>query len=47
MKNSMEISLKQTKIELPYEQTIPYLGIHPEKTVTEKIHTPQCSLQYY
>ena len=24
------------KIELPYEPAIPYLGIHPEKTVTGK-----------
>ena len=29
-------SLKKTKIELPYEPAIPYLGIHPEKTITRK-----------
>ena len=28
--------LKTTKIELPYDQTIPLLGIYPEKTIIQK-----------
>ena len=28
--------LKKLKIELPYEPAIPLLGIHPEKTITQK-----------
>ena len=29
-------SLKNLKIELPYEPAIPLLGIHPEKTIIQK-----------
>ena len=34
--------LKKIKIELPYDPTIPLLGIYPKKTktLTEKIHAP-------
>ena len=28
--------LKKLKIELPYESTIPFLGIYPEKTLIQK-----------
>jgi len=28
--------LKKLNIELPYDQAIPLLGIHPEKTITQK-----------
>ena len=36
--------LKKLKLELPYDPAIPLLGIHPEKTIIQKIHAPQCSL---
>ena len=33
--------LKKLEIELPYDPTIPLLGIYPEKTINEKYtHTP-------
>ena len=33
--------LKKLGIKLPYDPTIPPLGIYPEKTITEKdTHTP-------
>ena len=28
--------LKELKIELPYDPTIPLLGIYPEKTIIQK-----------
>ena len=46
-------SLKELKIELPYDPVIPRIYIprytHPEKTKTliKKIHAPQCSQQHY
>ena len=40
-------SLKNKKIELPFDQAIPLLDIHPEKTLLEKISALQCSLQHY
>ena len=39
--------LKKLKIELPYDPEIPLLGIYPEKTIIQKRHVPQCSLQHY
>ena len=30
------VSLKELKIELPYDPTIPLLGIYPEKTIIQK-----------
>ena len=45
IQNSMEkitflnIFKKKTKIKLPYDPEIPLLGIHPEKTISEKRHT--------
>ena len=30
------MSLKKLKIELPYDPTIPLLGIYPEKTIIQK-----------
>ena len=39
--------LKNLKIELPYDPTIPLLGIYLEKTITEKDTCTQCSLQHY
>ena len=36
--------LKKQKIELPYDPAIPHLGLHPEQTIIQKIHAPQCSL---
>ena len=38
--------LKKLNIELPYEPAIPLLGIFSEKTIIEKIHAPQYSLQH-
>ena len=35
--------LKKLKIELPYDPTIPLLGIYAEKTIFKKTHAPQCS----
>ena len=46
MENSTEIPLKGG-IKVPYDPTIPLLGICPEKTIIEKTHVPQCSLQHY
>ena len=40
-------SLKKLKTELPYNPAIPLLGICPEKTIIQKIHVPQYSLQHY
>ena len=39
--------LKKLKIELPYDPTIPLLGIYPERTIIQNIYVPQCSLQHY
>ena len=39
--------LKNLKIELPYDPSIPLLGIYPEKTIIQKSHVPQYSLQHY
>ena len=38
--------LKKLKLQLPYDPTIPLLGIYPEK-INLKIHSPQCSQQHY
>ena len=38
--------LKKLKIELSYDPAIPLLGIHPEKTIIQKTHAHQCSLQH-
>ena len=35
MENSMEI-LRKLKIELPYDSTIPFLDIYPEKILIQK-----------
>ena len=37
--------LKKLKVELPYDPAISLLGIYPEKTWFEGIHSPRCSLQ--
>ena len=43
MENSVAF-LKKLKIELPYDPTIPLLGIYPDKTFIEKdTCTPLCS----
>ena len=39
--------LKKLEIELPYNPTIPLLGIYPEKNIIPKESVPQCSLQFY
>ena len=39
--------LKKLKVELPYDPAIPLLGIYPEKTIIQKSHVPQYSLQHY
>ena len=39
--------LRKLKIELSYDPAIPLLGIYSEKTVIQKTHTPQYSLQHY
>ena len=36
-------SLKKLKIERSYDPAIPLLGMYPEKTISERIHAPQCS----
>ena len=36
MENSMEITFKKLKIELPYDPIIPLLGMYLEKTLTCK-----------
>ena len=35
LENSIK-SLKKLKLELPYNPTIPFLGIYPEKTLIQK-----------
>ena len=32
--------LRKLKLELPYDPAISLLGIYPDKTIIEKIHTP-------
>ena len=39
--------LIKLKIELPYDPAIPLLGVYPVKTIIQKGHVPQCSLQLY
>ena len=39
--------LKKLGIKLPYDPTVPLLGIFPEETKIEKTHVPHCSLQHY
>ena len=39
--------LKKLKVKLPYNLAIPLLGIFLKKTIIQKIHVPQCSLQHY
>ena len=39
--------LRKLKIELPFDPAIPLLGVYPEKTMTQKTHVLQCSLQHY
>ena len=39
--------LKKLQLELPYDPAIPLLGIYPEKTIIQKSHVAQCSLQLY
>ena len=46
MEERMEGSLKN-KIELPYDPTIPYLGIYPEKTTVQNDTCTQVFLEYY
>ena len=36
--------LKKPKIELPYDAAVPFLSIYLKKTMTQKIHVPQCSV---
>ena len=36
---------KKLKIELPHDPEIPLLDIYQEKTIIQKMHAPQCSLQ--
>ena len=43
----VEVSFKKLKIELPYDPTIPLLGIYPEKTILQKVHEFRCSLKHY
>ena len=38
--------LQKLKIELQYDPAILLLGIYPEKTIVQKTHAPQCSLQH-
>ena len=38
--------LKKLKIELPYDPAIPLLGTYLEKTIIQKRHVPQSSLQH-
>ena len=35
--------LKKLKIELPYDPSVPLLGIYPDKNIIQKIHAPLCS----
>ena len=46
MENIVRRFLKKLKIELSYDLVIPFLSIYLEKTWLEKIHAPQCLLQY-
>ena len=39
--------LRKLKIELLFDPAITLLRIYPEKTITQKTHAPQCSLQHY
>ena len=39
--------LKKLKTDLPYDPAIPLLATYSEKTIIQKIHTPQCSLRHY
>uniref|UniRef100_A0A8D0NT85 Uncharacterized protein n=1 Tax=Sus scrofa TaxID=9823 RepID=A0A8D0NT85_PIG len=39
--------LKKLKTELPFVPAIPFLGIYPEKTMTQKETCTPCSLQHY
>ena len=39
--------LKKLKIGLPYDTAILLLGIYLKKTIIQKSHVPQCSLQLY
>ena len=39
--------LKKLRIELSYDPAIPLLGIYHEKTIIQKRHVLQCSLQHY
>ena len=46
MENSIEVFFKKLEIELPYDPTVPILGIYRKKkmkTKFEKIHLPQSS----
>ena len=36
MENRTEISFKKLEIKLPYDATIPLMGIYPEETIVEK-----------
>jgi len=38
--------LKKLEMELPYEPTIPLLGIHKRKPELKETCVPQCSLQH-
>ena len=37
---------KTLKIELPYDLQIPFLGLYPKKTISQKVDSPQCSLKH-
>ena len=46
--STLEIPLKKKLgIKPPYDQTVPLLGTHPEKSKTEKTHAPQCSSKHF
>ena len=36
MEDNMEVPQKRLKIELPYDLTVPHLGIYPEKSLIRK-----------
>ena len=38
-----EIVPQKTKIELPFDPAVSLLGIYLEKTIIQKVHSPQCS----
>ena len=49
MENGMEVPLKKLNIELPYDPTIPLLGIYLMKTIIWKTYMPlkfPCSAIY-